>query len=841
MASVSRSLITCALGPAAALALAAAMAVWVAPAAQAKVTCPTVNSTTGAVTPAPAPTANVDWSGCNLSGADLKGLTMIGANLSAANLSHAFLDDSVLTSSDIEGANLDGASLTDTWLGGANLADSTLTSANLDGTTLVGADLSGAQLSEADALTTDFDSATLTDTDFGNATLADDSWIQASMTGTVLGGTEFATPDGSGGITGTPASLPENWTLLGGYLIGPEDNLDGANLSGLDLGFADLEGSNLTAANLAGTNLTNANLDEVQSGFIEGTPSLPTFWEAVAGYLIGPTADLSGDDLVDVDLSNAYLTSADLTSAELIGVNLTDASMTAANLDGATLERAVLSGTDLTQASLVAVAGDAITASPLPSLPAGWQLVGGYLVGPQADLAGADFDLDTGLASADLAGANLTEASLDGVDLSAADLDAATLTDANLAGTDLSGADLEQVVSGGIIASQAPTLPPDWSLVSGYLSGPTAYLEDAELSGADLAGVDLAQANLEYAALDGANLDSANFTDADLTQADLDDATNYATATWTGVTWDYTTCPNGKDSEDYVDGCFSAPDTTPPSAAPELEGTLGSNGWYVTPVTVVWNWTDNVAINPNACTDTSATSSSGAQTLTATCQDPAGNVGTASVQVKVDLTRPSVSVTGVRSGAVYAKGKVPAAGCRTTEGVSGVATAAKVRVTTTGSNGVGKFTAACSGAVSVAGTSQAAAVQVTYTVGYGFSGWTTPKPGSTIAKSSGRITAEFRLAGTASGTPIVAAVASKLGAAHDVEVTLRGPDIKVHTALCSWVASARVFRCTIAMPPGAEKGSAHSYTLTVTENVGTGFKTAPVTGRAQNPAVIHFR
>jgi hypothetical protein len=84
--------------------------------------------------------------------------------------------------------------------------------------------------------------------------------------------------------------------------------------------------------------------------------------------------------------------------------------------------------------------------------------------------------------------------------------------------------------------------------------------------------------------------------------------------------------------------------------------------------------------------------------------------------LKIDLTRPKVTVTGVRNHLTYHKGKVPVAGCRTTETISGVAKPAKLKVTTTGSHGLGRFTVTCAGAVSTAGTRQAQPLQITYTV-----------------------------------------------------------------------------------------------------------------------------
>lgn len=40
----------------------------------------------------------------------------------------------------------------------------------------------------------------------------------------------------SGGIVGSPSALPTNWLLTQGYLIGPEANLIGANLTGFIAG-----------------------------------------------------------------------------------------------------------------------------------------------------------------------------------------------------------------------------------------------------------------------------------------------------------------------------------------------------------------------------------------------------------------------------------------------------------------------------------------------------------------------------------------------------------------------------------------------------------------------------
>jgi hypothetical protein len=132
---------------------------------------------------------------------------------------------------------------------------------------------------------------------------------------------------------------------------------------------------------------------------------------------------------------------------------------------------------------------------------------------------------------------------------------------------------------------------------------------------------------------------------------------------------------------------------------------------------VTWHWSDNDAIVAGKCAATSiATASGKAITATASCTNLAGITAHASLKLKIDLTRPKVTVTGVRNHRTYREGHVPLAGCRSTEAISGVATAARRKVSTTGRHGLGTFTVTCSGAVSGAGTRQASPVRVTYKV-----------------------------------------------------------------------------------------------------------------------------
>ena len=131
--------------------------------------------------------------------------------------------------------------------------------ANLSGCDLRGVDLTGLNLTHANLFRARLKGATL-----DNATL----------TKALVGGAGFAGADlagvVSGAVSGVPATLPDDWILVNGYLVGPGANLTAANLTGANLSFSHLAGANLSKAKLA-----RANLFGVRSGSITTTPSSP--------------------------------------------------------------------------------------------------------------------------------------------------------------------------------------------------------------------------------------------------------------------------------------------------------------------------------------------------------------------------------------------------------------------------------------------------------------------------------------------------------------------------------------------------------------------------------------
>jgi predicted extracellular nuclease len=111
--------------------------------------------------------------------------------------------------------------------------------------------------------------------------------------------------------------------------------------------------------------------------------------------------------------------------------------------------------------------------------------------------------------------------------------------------------------------------------------------------------------------------------------------------------------------------------------------------------------------------------------------------GSFSVTV-VDTTAPAVFLNGVTNGATYTLGAVPAASCSATDSATGVAVQPSLTITGGTANGVGHFTATCSGAKDGAGNI-AAPVSASYDVDYLFNGFFSPvstnktfKLGSTV-------------------------------------------------------------------------------------------------------------
>jgi len=312
----------------------------------------------------------------------------------------------------------------------------------------------------------------LSHADLTGANLTGANLSDASLSGARIQGAKFKHARFGGliarGVRGRPVSLPQDWSENRGFLLGPGADLRGANLVGLGLDHVDLEGADLSDARLAG--------DSLQGAILNG------------GRLSG--ADLSGADLNNAGITDADLASADLSRTDLQGASLVGSALTAANVTDSSLAGSVLARADLDHAAITgATSGGAVV--PPSSLPSGWSVTDGYLVGPNADLEGANLagadlssrDLaDADLAYATLSRADLHSANLTGADLANANLTSANLSDSTLTGTDLSNTNLSYATLTGATTSgtagSPSALPPDWELVNGNFQQVSSSLSE---------------------------------------------------------------------------------------------------------------------------------------------------------------------------------------------------------------------------------------------------------------------------------------------------------------------------------------------------------------------------
>lgn len=274
------------------------------------------------------------WVGTNLSNADMTESIFYGAYMPNANFTGANLLGANLASSNLNNANFTGANLTGVISGGVTGTPSVLPAGwIISGGYLIGpgANLRGANLSGVDL-------------------------TGADLTGANLTGVR------SGGITGEPIDLPEDWGLTGGYLFGPGVDLSGARLDGLSIWGANLTNANLQGASINQTAINNSNITGLRSGGLLGTIQQINGAKVVNGYIVGPgvnlaRADLRDASLADVNLDNADLTGADLTYANLervrfVGAKLVNTNFTLANMAGASLRGTQISFSKFNGASL---------------------------------------------------------------------------------------------------------------------------------------------------------------------------------------------------------------------------------------------------------------------------------------------------------------------------------------------------------------------------------------------------------------------------------------------------------------------------------------------------------
>lgn len=260
-------------------------------------------------------------------------------------------------------------------------------------------------------------------------------------------------------------------------------------------------------------------------------------------------------------------------------------------------------------------------------------------------------------------------------------------------------------------------------------------------------------------------------------------------------------------------------DTTAPVADPVVvAGDLGLDGWFTSAVTVDWRWSDGPdgsGIDPAACAATSTTLGDGAQTLSATCRDQAGNLGSATFAVKVDATAPTLAPVVDPNPVLL--GGVATVTANAFDAVSGVASATCGQLD---SETVGTKTVTCE-ASDEAGN--LASVEVPYAVHFPYSGFGRPVDDQTVNRvQAGRgVVLRFSLGGdrgldilavgspssqaVACGTDVVVDAAEMTNAAGASELRYdeaTGEYVYVWKTERSWRGSCRTL--TLALVDGSQ-------------------------------------
>ena len=311
----------------------------------------------------------------------------------------------------------------------------------------------------------------------------------------------------SGSATTTLTVVPPNYN---GLSI-PNSNFTSKNLISATFVGTNLTGSIFTNAILTNVNFTNATIRGVTTGGLTGTstatlPSSAYYFKAsgstagLAGndtYIIGPYVRITGMDLSNVDISN------------------------------------------IPTASFTGLITGGLTNTTNSVLPSGYVFLNGYILGNGVSLVSAALTGQT-FANLSMRGVDLSGATLTSTTFTNTDLSGAAIRNTNLSGLNLSTATLTNLASSGLnggSGGSAVVLPSGYSIISGYIFGPSVNMSSVDLSGITIpssqscSSLNFSSANLTNADLSGVNLSNANFTGANLTNA------NFANTNLSGVTF----------------------------------------------------------------------------------------------------------------------------------------------------------------------------------------------------------------------------------------------------------------------------------------------------------------
>jgi predicted extracellular nuclease len=192
---------------------------------------------------------------------------------------------------------------------------------------------------------------------------------------------------------------------------------------------------------------------------------------------------------------------------------------------------------------------------------------------------------------------------------------------------------------------------------------------------------------------------------------------------------------------------FTLPEPTPPvlHLPADITAEATSPGGAVVTYTATATDARDTDVTVNCVPASGSLFPLGSNTVNCSATNSRHKTATGSFNVfVVDTTAPVVTLNGISNGATYTLGAVPAASCSTTDSASGVAVQATLSVTGGTANGVGHFTATCSGAKDNAGN-VAAPVSAGFDVDYIFTGFFSPVTNGRTFKIGSAIPLQWQL------------------------------------------------------------------------------------------------
>lgn len=478
----------------------------------------------------------------DLRGIDLSDTDLRSAEFDHQDLSHARFEGTVLSDADLEDANLSGADFRGALLDGASFRGAVVTDACFRGAR----GLTQWMFQE----TAGYQQQTLRGVDLGELDLSgwnfdDQDLTGARFEGAYLEGTDFRDAEI------THASFRDakrfRFDQIAETQSYRDHNLQGVDLSELDLRWADFDDQDLRGARLEGSMLDSAYFDDadLRNVSFAGSTGLEEHeFRRSKSYEDG---DLSGIDLSEVDLTGwdfreQGLQHAGFRDAILVGADFDDSDLSHADLSGADLEDAFFPDARIDYASF-------------------------------RDARHLDFYQITQTA-------NWDEGNLIGVDLSGwdfeesyEDFDDMDLTDARFEGALIHEMTFKRAVLGGVSFEGAK-----------FGGDPSSLFEDADITGVSLRGVRTMEgeqlpivevlestASWEARSLRGVDLSENELTSyLDLRYFDLRD-TNFSGLEVQNISFWYSVLHHA----DFSDTVFPDPAYSAPFSVSDLRGSVG--------------------------------------------------------------------------------------------------------------------------------------------------------------------------------------------------------------------------------------------------------------------------